>query len=101
MKNKLICMTFDGDYQTERPEFETIQDAWEHSEDLGSKWIFYPFHFVVTESLQTIKDAPELLQGLIGRRVKTIRNLFAELASLPEAQNLDIEEFAFLVRNSL
>jgi len=43
---KIICMSFDGDYQTEKPEFDTIEEAWEYSNDLGSKWYFYPFHFV-------------------------------------------------------
>ena len=34
-KYQLICMAFDGDYQRERPEFETIEEAWAY--DIGSK----------------------------------------------------------------
>lgn len=91
---KLICMSFDGEYQTERPAFETVRDAWEYSNDLGSKWYSYPFHFVATDSGKTIIDAPELLTMLKGLRVKTVQRLFAEHAAKPECQNMDCEAFA-------
>lgn len=84
---KIICMSFDGEYQTEHPTFETTKDAWEYSASLGSKWYFYPFHFVVSESGKTIIDAPELLSWAIGRRTKTVRRLFAEHSAKPECQN--------------
>ncbi len=95
--NKLICMAFDGEYQIERPIFKTIMEAWVYSGDLGSKWFFYPFHFVVTASGKTIKDAPETMQHLIGQRVKTVQQHFAKVAKTPEAQNADAEKFQFLV----
>ena len=96
-KYKLICMSFDGDYQTERPEFETIEQAWDYSNDLGSKWYFYPFHFVVTASVKTIKDAPYPLDYLIGSRVSRVSRDFETLAKLPDAQNLDADNYAFFV----
>lgn len=92
---KLICMSFDGDHITERPEFESIEDAWEYSNDLGSKWYFYPFHFVVTGSGLTVADPPHLLEFLKGRRVKTVARLFAQHAQDPEMLNADCEAFAF------
>jgi len=96
-KVKLICMTFDGDYVTERPTFDTIDEAWEYANDLGSKWYFYPFYFVTTESGKTVKDAPELLAHLKGVRVKEVSRHFAEVAATPEAQGVDAEQFAFMV----
>lgn len=95
MAYKLICMSFDGDHVTERPEFETIEAAWEHSNDLGSKWYFYPFHFVVTGSGLTIVDAPFPLEYLEGRRVRTAARLFEAHSKDPAMQDADVEAFAF------
>ena len=100
MKNlKLICMGFDGEFKTERPDFQTTEQAWEYSGDLGSKWYFYPFHFVVTESLKTIVAAPDRMEELVGRRLKTVVKLFATVQVLPEAVNADSEVFLALVMN--
>jgi hypothetical protein len=92
---KLICMAFDGDYQTERPEFESVEDAREYSGDLGSKWYFYPYHFVVSASGKTVMAAPELLEPLVGMRVSSVAKRFAEFASTEEAQGMDVERFMF------
>ena len=62
---KLLVMSFDGATQLENPDFKTVDDAWEHSNNLGSRWFFYPFHFVVTASGKTIKDTPNLLKRFI------------------------------------
>ena len=93
---KLICMSFDGDYVTEG-QFKSVDEAWERSEDMGSRWYFYPFHFVTTESGKTVKAAPEILGHLEGVRVKKVARHFAEVAALPEAANVGAEEFAFMV----
>jgi hypothetical protein len=95
MSLKIICMSFDGEFQKERPEFDDIEAAWEYSNDLGSKWIFYPFHFVVTASGKTIKDAPHPFDPLIGRRVKTVAALFERFAKTEEAQGMGVKQFAF------
>lgn len=92
---KLILMSFDGEYVTEKPEFETVQDAWEYENDLGSKWFFFPFPFVVTETKLTIVDSPEMLDVFNGKRVKTIQNLFKDLC-VEENEGLDPFEFGFL-----
>src|SRR3990167_2979868 len=94
---KLICMSFDGDYQRERPEFETVQAAWEYSNDLGSKWFFYPFHFVVSASGKTVVDAPDILKHFCGMRVATIAKRFAEMSKRDDMAGADIYEFAFAV----
>ncbi len=96
-KSKLIVMAFDGEYKTEPFIFETTDKAWEYSNDLGSKWFFYPFHFVTTESGKTIKDTPELLEHLKGLRVKTLAKHFEKVAKTPEAQVADVESFLFML----
>ncbi len=90
---KIICMSFDGDYQTEKPEFETINEAWEYSNDLGSKWFFYPFHFVVNITGKTIRDTFEFLEGLNGLRVKTVAEIFRKHSEKPETDGMDSEAF--------
>lgn len=92
---RLICMSFDGEYQTERPTFKTIEDAWEYSNDLGSKWYFYPFHFVTSESGKTIKDSPYPLTHLIGVRTKSVANLFCAASEREDMQGVGVVEFVF------
>ena len=88
---KLICMSFDGDYVIEKFEFESIDDAWEYSNDLGSKWYFFPFHFVIKN--KTIKDTPDQLNYFINKRIKTVSRIFKQLAAKDESQNADPELF--------
>lgn len=86
-------MSFDGDYKEQRPLFDSVEDAWQYSSNLGSTWIFYPFHFVVTESGKTIRDSiPELLQ-YCGLRTKTVANIFKITSKSDPAQNVDIETY--------
>lgn len=92
---KLICMSFDGEYVTERDTFATAQDAWEASDDLGSKWFFYPFHFVVTESGKTIVASPLPFGEGEGRRVSTVSSIFHKASQMPEAQGMDADRFAW------
>ena len=102
-KCKLICMAFDGDFVTEHPRgeyfFDSPTDAWEHASDMGSRWFFYPFWFVTTESGETIKDTPEDLQIL--KRVHTVANLFEKICTLPEARDADVDEFIGIIYSYL
>lgn len=86
-------MSFDGEYVTEGPFFETPEDAWEHSSDMGSKWYFYPRHFVTTESGKTIRDTPDDLSFLNNMRVTTVQRLFKKHSLEPEAADMDATEF--------
>jgi len=95
MKYKLICMSFDGEYKTEHPEFNEIQDAWEYSEDLGSKWFFYPFHFVVSASGKTIKDCAYPLDIFINRKVSTVSRIFESNSKREDMIGADCENYAF------
>lgn len=96
MTYKLIVMAFDGDYQTESPEFENIDDAWTYAGDLGSKWFFYPFAFVLNQAGEVV-GTPELMQHLEGLTLEDVASHFKEVAAMPEAQNVNTEQFAFMV----
>ncbi len=90
---QIICMSFDGEYQIEHPEFNSIDDAWNYSNDLGSKWYFYPFHFVISN--KTIKDAIAPLEFLINKRIKTVSEVFNIASGKEENKNLDVIEYAY------
>lgn len=92
-KYKLICMSFDGEYQTERPEFDTVEDAWDYSNNLGSKWYFYPFNFVILN--KTIIDTPDNLNRFKNKRIKTTARVFKKLSDNPLMGNADINDFIY------
>jgi len=91
---KLICMSFDGDYVTEG-RFDMVGEAWARSNDMGSRWYFYPFHFVSTE--KTIKEAPTPLEIFQGMRIKTVSKIFNSYSKRDEAQGMDCDEFVNLL----
>ncbi len=86
-------MSFDGEYQLESPKFETIDEVWEYSNNIGSKWFFYPFHFAVSGS--TVVDPPPLLEMFNRKRIKTVAREFAGLAKHPDMEDATSETFVF------
>jgi hypothetical protein len=91
---KLICMDFDGEFVREGPKFKNLDEAWIHSNNLGSTWYFYPFHFVVTDSYLTVVDAPSPWADMMkGRKVKTIQRLMKAHSENPEMENTNAETF--------
>lgn len=96
MTYKLIVMSFDGDYQTEPYEFVKVQDAWDHAADIGSKWYFYPFGFVIDES-DIVVAAPDLMTHLEGVSIDDVAAHFKEVSVTPDAQGVDAEAYAFMV----
>jgi hypothetical protein len=70
-----ICFAPDGehvrDFYSDSKEFIS-----EKIENMGSRWYFYPFVFIATE--KTIVEAPECLEFLNGKRVKTVERFFKE-----------------------
>lgn len=74
-KYKAVLFSPDGEFVTDHRGRETVGDVWEAINDQGSKWFFYPVCFVATE--KTIKAAPEGFERLQGKRIKTVRKLFA------------------------
>lgn len=90
---QIICMAFDGEYVTERPEFKWINNAWEYANDLGSKWYFYPFHFIIKN--ETIKDTPIHLEYFKNKRIKTVQKIFNRVSKNPELEGCDPDQFIF------
>ena len=70
-----ICFAPDGehvrDFYSDSKEYIS-----EKIENMGSRWYFYPFVFIATE--KTIVEAPECLEFLNGKRVKTVERFFKE-----------------------
>jgi hypothetical protein len=87
---QVICMSFDGEYQREKAEFKTIEEAGDY---LGSKWYFYPFHFIVSKN--TIREVPEGLEDLKGKRIKTVSKIFNELSLREEMKDAGVEDFFY------
>lgn len=96
---QIICMSFDGDYVTERPEFKWIDDAWEYANDLGSKWYFYPFHFVVKN--RTIKDTPINLEYFKNKRIKTVKKIFNKVSKKPGSKGYDPDQYIFALTDEI
>jgi len=98
MKYQVMVMSFDGEYKVERPEFESVEEAWEYENNLGSKWYFYPFPFIIKG--KTVVDAIELLDDFVGKRIETVRRIFKETSEQDETQGMDAEEFCFYLLES-
>lgn len=108
-KYNLICMSFDGEFVNEHnifsddKRFESIEAAWKMANDMGSRWFFYPFCFVTSESNQTIVDTPQYLEFLKNKRVSTAKKLFKKFNDQLIAQNiteLDCDYFICGLRES-
>ena len=93
---KLICMSFDGASVCEA-NFRTISKAWEHNGDMGSRWIFYPFRFIVSHCGATVLDTDDRLSFLSHRRLSTVRKFFERVSKLPEAQGMNFDEYNSLL----
>lgn len=78
MKTNYRALLFhpEGDYVTDFTDRDEIQAVWEEVADMGSRWVFYPIAFVATE--KRIADAPEGLEFLKGKSIKTAVNFFKE-----------------------
>jgi len=93
----LICMACTGDYVTEGRDFKDVETAWNRADDMGSRWFFYPFCFVTTDSGKTIKDSPDQLKFFNRKRVKTVSRIFTQTIESAHDGLMDVEEFTFLL----
>lgn len=94
----LICMSFDGDYV--RDSTGTLQECQWASQDMGSKWYFYPFHFITTINGGIVVDTgcglvdmktKESFQSklFLGRKLTTVKKVFQ--STWKEAARRDLE----------
>ena len=98
-KYQLICMSFNGEYQKENPKFNTIDGAWEYGNDIGSKWFFYPFYFVVSGT--RIISAPDFAKRLEGKYIKTAQKIFEYTSELPKCKDMGADSFALEIHKRL
>jgi hypothetical protein len=94
MSYKLLLVTPDGDdYQIEGGnKNHTKDDVWDLSGDMGSRWFFYPLHFVITDLVyngiskaQKVIDAPFGLEFLKGRTLAYLKEYLKDNVNFIEA----------------
>lgn len=83
MKNtyKILLMASDGDHVTEgKDENWTLDEARQESANMGSRWIFYPYHFIIVDKgpvsdRQRVVDTADSIAYLIGTSIGKVRKL--------------------------
>lgn len=95
----LMVVSFDGEKKIETVNGD-VNYCWEHSNDMGSKWYFYPFHFVVSE--KTVIDTPNELSIFKGKRIKTLLKVFKATYKrlVNEDRVVDCQEFSCEMLNN-
>lgn len=101
---KLICMSFDGEFVTD--SIGTLEDCLNRSANMGSKWYFYPFHFIVTigngKVVETstglvVMGTGESFQSKLfkGRKLSTVKKVFANTYKRAESEDLQLDCLEF------
>lgn len=72
---KLRCIAPDGEFVTEG-DFPSIEQAWERSNDMGSRWFFYPIH-IVTGKDRILSVPHGMPKEWLGKSIKTLCRAFA------------------------
>ena len=70
-----ICFAPDGEYVRDFYS-DSKESISEEINNMGSRWFFYPFVFIATE--KAIVEAPNCLEFLNGKRIKTVERFFKE-----------------------
>lgn len=80
MAYKLLLMAPDGAHVTEGTDKGyTVDECCDISANMGSRWYFYPFHFVIKDKGRVIDDnqrviqPPDGLDNLKGLSVKSVK----------------------------
>ena len=103
MEYNLICMSFDGDYVKDFTG--SIEECQNVSGDMGSKWYFYPFHFIITNKgtvmdtccgLIDLNTNESFLSKLFkNRKIKTVQNVFKKLYEYCDSEGLSLDGNAY------
>ena len=85
---KLLLMAEDGSFVIEGAEL-TKEEADNLSANMGSRWIFYPFHLIIKDNgkvsiNQRIIDAGDCLEHTIGMAIKRVQKNMSKFAKLYE-----------------
>jgi len=84
------------DDYNEPEQFENTDDAWTYASELGSKWFFYPFHFVVNQAGEVV-SAPSPMEHMEGATVEDVAAHFREVSEGLKGLEVDAEAFVFMV----
>jgi hypothetical protein len=80
-----ILFALDGEYVTDATGQKSIDKVWELVADFGSRWIFYPLPFVITDNgsvseNQRVVGVPDNFEFLEGRTIKTVQKYIKDNA---------------------
>jgi hypothetical protein len=100
----LICMAFDGEFV--KDSSGTLEQCQNASADMGSKWYFYPFHFIVTVPGGIVADtgsglidmfSKESFQSKLfkGRKLTTVKKVFYQTYKTAESRDLQLDCMEF------
>lgn len=73
----LVCIAPDGEHVTECRN-KTFDECVKQSEDMGSRWYFYPFHAITTPAGRKVVDVPyEEIKHMEGKSLTKLKDLIA------------------------
>jgi len=83
----LLLLSPDGDWTTDAHN-STLDEAQQASENMGSRWIFYPCHFIVKNTRvgnmmklnrrNRIIEPPDLFQSLRNKSIGNVIQIFEQ-----------------------
>jgi hypothetical protein len=103
---KILLVTTDGEsYVTDFHESKSVSEAWKSDLNSGSRWFFYPLHFVIVDKADTISCKNYLLRQRV-IDVPYFYNMFDEykgktIASLLKFIQEDKSKIEQLIINEL
>jgi hypothetical protein len=76
----LLLVSPDGDWVTDAHNL-TFDEAQQASENMGSRWFFYPCHFIIKDTQELnrrnrIIESPDLFPSLKNKSIGNILNIF-------------------------
>lgn len=77
-KYSLYFLAYDGEAQEEPFKFDSLAEAWDHIEKIGSKWIFCPLPFICSGGI--IEGPPRGLSILLGEKLETAKKLISQVS---------------------
>ena len=103
MEYQLICMSSDGEYVMDYKG--SLEDCQSASANIGSKWFFYPFHFIIDKN-ETVIDTgcglihmgtkePFLELLFKNRKLKEVQKVFKNTYEYIEKENIECDNLEF------
>ena len=81
----LACIAEDGAHQIERNIFsedgcwDSIEQAWQRNDGMGSRWIFYPYRVIVDQATNLVVSvADNLPTEWVGKDLQEVKTLIEE-----------------------